>query len=1488
MAVDRSVVVRLLSNTSQFTAGMSQASGSASQLQAALQRLTAAQQAQVAAQVQQSAAVRAAAAATATQSAAVTAATARLTATRNAEAASAARVVAAERAMADARRASTGMATARANAERNLRALQESGTASASRIAAAEARLAAANRAAMVSATALRDAETRLASARQARTASAGRVAAAEAQLAAAQQAHTAAQAAQTAATQAATRAAIAQQTALASLYKKAAIGVGVLAVGIGAAVKVSSDFDAAMSSVRAQVDPATTDFNALEGAIRDAGKASVFSSTEAANAAEELAKAGLSSSQIIGGALVGSLNLAAAANISMADAATYTAQAMAMFKLDASQAGRIADVFAAGALGSTADVSTLAQALAQGGLAASQLGVSFEDTIATLSLFDQNALKGSDSGTAMKTMLTRLVPTTDSAATAMEQLGLKFFDANGQFIGMSAMAGQLQEKMGNLSPEVRTLAVNTIFGADAQRAANILIDQGASGLATYQAMMKNAGVAAAVAAQKQDNFRGDLEKAKGALEDFLITGGQGADGPLRKLTQWATNAISVFGKLPPSLVSTGTGITAIGIAGAVAIAGLLKLKSAFVTLRSEVRLSIAAMRAWSVAAGGNGSLWSGLVAKVRALGTAWQGMSTKMKVGSTLAITAILGIGTALTQSADAQENFGRSGAQLANDIAGMKNGVLDTSGLFRDLQIAMDTDKTYSFAEGLKQATGAAGGLDNAIGSVATGFGMFGTGAKSVTEATRSRLKALGQELANMQLSGDPAKISQAATAWQSLTEQAAKQGVSVETLNKLMPAYADAIARSGSNSAKSAKQVADQNAELVRQEKAAEDAKKALDDLGDTLTAQIDSEYGYAKSVRDARDSVKEHGATLNKNTDAGQANMTALLGIAKAAKQNAVAIKENGGAYNDSRAALERGRTDFLDLAKAMRMPTDQAKTLADQLFKLPDTVPVEVSIPGVDNVIKKLNDTGREVYAIKGTNVTIPVDAPNAQNIITMLAGVKGAQVSLNGSQAVINVSAPLAPDTAAKLREVKGVQVSTDGKRVTVNTSAPGAVTAANQILNVANQVRNTPPSHHTRLSADDGVTGKAQSAKRAVDNIPSVKTVTIRTLLAGNTSFSSSATKTYSRGPFSFTPDADGGIHLRGVKQAANGYLSRRDPMIAKAGSYIMWAEDETGDEAYIPLGSNKRGKAKPIAEQAVARMGGRVQWMANGGVTGSSWSPDMSGIFALISNLTYDNEKSAWDKMNEVKAAIDKSKRDVEAARRKLAEDQRRKGVKASTILADQNRINDLLAKQLTTQRQLTAAQSAYNKIKTARSLSAAQQFSSSAGTRAAVNKKFVSDLTTIEKRGFPALAHSLAEQGDDEAARVAASFASSPIGTLRSAQKALTDSSAAKASLDALLSRTTPGSAAANRQQQLEANANALALRAANGQFANQSAVNVNAIVDTNAIVNGLAKQIRVQVLPGQTVVQLDSSTIATATTQHQATQASYGTTAPGVNL
>ena len=98
----------------------------------------------------------------------------------------------------------------------------------------------------------------------------------------------------------------------------------------------------------------------------------------------------------------------------------------------------RVADVLASGANKSAADVSSLGQALQQGGLVAKQTGLSLEDTVGVLSLFADNALLGSDAGTSLKTMLQRLVPQTTEAKAAMDQLGLSFFDSQGNFIGIA------------------------------------------------------------------------------------------------------------------------------------------------------------------------------------------------------------------------------------------------------------------------------------------------------------------------------------------------------------------------------------------------------------------------------------------------------------------------------------------------------------------------------------------------------------------------------------------------------------------------------------------------------------------------------------------------------------------------------------------------------------------------------------------------------------------------------------------------------------------------------------------------------------------------------------------------------------------------------------------------------------------------------------------------------------------------------------------
>jgi TP901 family phage tail tape measure protein len=133
----------------------------------------------------------------------------------------------------------------------------------------------------------------------------------------------------------------------------------------------------------------------------------------------EALAKAGVSTTDILGGGLTGALSLAAAGNQSVGDAAETAASAMTQFKLSGKDIPHIADLLAAGAGKAQGEVSDLAMALNQTGLVASQTGLSINETTAGLAAFASAGLIGSDAGTSFKTMLLRLTPTSGQGAGA-------------------------------------------------------------------------------------------------------------------------------------------------------------------------------------------------------------------------------------------------------------------------------------------------------------------------------------------------------------------------------------------------------------------------------------------------------------------------------------------------------------------------------------------------------------------------------------------------------------------------------------------------------------------------------------------------------------------------------------------------------------------------------------------------------------------------------------------------------------------------------------------------------------------------------------------------------------------------------------------------------------------------------------------------------------------------------------------------------------
>lgn len=329
-----------------------------------------------------------------------------------------------------------------------------------------------------------------------------------------------------------------------------AAAGVAATALGV-AAVKMAADFDASMSTVQANTGASADEMNQLRQAAIDAGADTVYSASESADAINELGKAGLSTSDILSGGLSGALNLAASDGMAVGDAAELMATTLKQFNLTGAQSSQVADALAAGAGKAVGSAHDLGLALNQAGMVSHSFGISMQETTGTLAAFANSGMIGSDAGTSLKTMLISLANPSTKAANLMKELGINAYDAQGNFIGLSGLAGVLRDKLSGLSQEQRNQALATIFGTDAIRAANVLYEQGAEGIDDWTKAVSESGFAAEQAAAKNNNLKGDLENLSGSFESLLISLGEGGQGPLRSLVQTLDTLVDAFSQLP-------------------------------------------------------------------------------------------------------------------------------------------------------------------------------------------------------------------------------------------------------------------------------------------------------------------------------------------------------------------------------------------------------------------------------------------------------------------------------------------------------------------------------------------------------------------------------------------------------------------------------------------------------------------------------------------------------------------------------------------------------------------------------------------------------------------------------------------------------------------------------------------------------------------------------------------------------------------------
>ncbi|UYO34673.1 phage tail tape measure protein [Bacillus zhangzhouensis] len=368
-------------------------------------------------------------------------------------------------------------------------------------------------------------------------------------------------------------------------LVQKAVLAVGgAVVVGIGASAKAAANFEQQMSAVKAVSGATAGEMKTLTDLAIKLGESTSFSATETAQATEELVKAGVTTKDIINGGLAGALDLAAAGNLNLADAAEIASTALNAFKADSLSVSEAADILAGAANASATDVGEMKFGLSQVSAVASGIGMSFKDTATALAVFAQNGIKGSDAGTSLKTMLSRLEPQTKQQREEMMDLGLitadgtnKFFDQAGSLKDLATISGILQNAFKGLSDQQRQSSLQTLFGSDAVRAGTVFYKEGAKGVENMAAAMSKV-TAAEVAKVKLDNFLGSVEEFSGAVETLGIKLGNEFLPHLRKIVDIGADLVRAFSSINPSVVATGFAMAGTSAAIALTASSAIKL----------------------------------------------------------------------------------------------------------------------------------------------------------------------------------------------------------------------------------------------------------------------------------------------------------------------------------------------------------------------------------------------------------------------------------------------------------------------------------------------------------------------------------------------------------------------------------------------------------------------------------------------------------------------------------------------------------------------------------------------------------------------------------------------------------------------------------------------------------------------------------------------------------------------------------------------
>jgi hypothetical protein len=496
-------------------------------------------------------------------------------------------------------------------------------------------------------------------------------------------------------------------------------------------------------------------------------------------------------------------------------------------------------------------------------------------------------------------------------------------------------------------------------------------------------------------------------------------------------------------------------------------------------------------------------------------------------------------------------------------------------------------------------------------------------------------------------------------------------------VESLNAAMAEerqrIADIAAAAGTTSAE-VRTLSDAISVLADEFASADDKARALDDALSVLEGgerDVDAaNRRLHQSFRDVNDALVDQAASAEKgktvyfdltdaiNKSTGELDQTTEVGAIVAdtydrlfenASAAAVAIAESGGEAAEVRAPFDTMIAQFRDLLDTAGATPPEIDAIISSLQGVPLETIIDLILnpdpfnDPLDSAEARLAevDGAQAIAELLGNDADLAFKIiQNMDNLdeIDSIVATATADMDDKDAQAVyrrvLSILANLASQTPTpkadldpRILERERANIVRNLNRLDGMRPTPAVRAEVGEFnrrkaevdgkIAALNRARATPT-----VSINDQASGTAARIQRSINSITG-KTVTIRVQTTG---FSGTIAEGAILGAGGRRLAFAGGGML-GPKgrliAAANGMFARRQPMVAKGGSNILWAEPETDNESYIPWARSKRTRATRILERTAREFGYRLDRMAEGGIVSRATAALDQGSSGSVAQL-------------------------------------------------------------------------------------------------------------------------------------------------------------------------------------------------------------------------------------------------------------------------